>query len=209
MHAVSAANAWHWSEDAFAPASFCVLTVVRDGLRVAPSDQHADGDGGLRELGLDGDAWLEWVRAVLTAHAELGALVAEPPSGRPREVPTVVRHPAELCPGDERLRSALHAMWVSHQANLDAWKRSVTGGPDARRRRGSPRGGREQWKSLAAFHDHLPTLSVLLVSYPVPTVMAVPPATLLVAPAVDVADYTDQVVAGAAVLATEEAGRDR
>jgi hypothetical protein len=207
MQAVSAPNAWRWSEDAFAPASFCVLTLIRDGLRVAPFDQHPDGDGALRALGLDDDAWHGWVRAVIAAHTELGALFAEPSSARPKEVPTVVRRPAELCPGDERLRSALHAMWVSDQANLDAWKRSVTGGPVAKRRRGSPRDGREQWKSLAAFHDRLPTLSVLLVSYPAPTVMAVPPATLLVAPAADVTDYTDQLVAGAAVLASEEAGR--
>jgi hypothetical protein len=121
----------------------------------------------------------------------------------------VVRRPADLCPGDGRLRSALHAMWDSHQADLDAWQRTVTGGPVAKRRRGGPREGREQWKSLAAFHDRLPTLSVLLVAYPVPTVMPVPPTTLLVAPAADAIDFNHQLVAGAVALASDERRPDR
>jgi hypothetical protein len=209
MQAVNATIAWHWSEDAFAPANFCVLALVRDGLRVPPFDQHADGDGALRTLGLDQNGWLEWVKAVIAAHVALGSLFAAPRGTRPREVPTVVRDPANLCPGDERLRTALDAMWVSHQADLDAWQRSVTAGPGAKRRRGGPRDGRAQWKSLAVFRDRLPTLSVLLVRYPVPAVMAVAPTTLLVAPAEDVTDYTHQLIAGAVSLASKLPDRDR
>ena len=203
-----AADAWHWSEDALEAANFCVMALIRDGLRVPPFDQHPDGDGALRNLGLDAEAWLAWVREVAAAHRRLEELFRASPADRPRDVPALVRAPAELCPGDERLRGALDEMWVSHRANLDAWKRSMTSGPLAKQRRGSGREGRDQWKALAAFREGLPTLSVLLVGYPVPTVMPLPPITLLVAPATDATDYTHQLVAGALALTSDRTPGD-
>lgn len=132
-----------------------------------------------------------------------------PPTDWPREVPTLVRDPAGLCPGDERLRAALDEMWISHQADLDVWKRSMTSGPLAQQRRGSGREARDQWKALAAVRERLPTLSVLVVDYPVPTVMTVPPTTLLIAPAIGATAYTDQLVAGALALTAEGAAARR
>ncbi len=198
-----AADAWHWSEDALEAANFCVITLIRDGLRVPPFDQHPDGDGVLRNFGLDAEAWLAWVREVVTARARLQELFSASPGDRPQEVTALVRGPAALCPGDERLRAALDGMWISHRASLDAWKRSMTSGPLAKQRRGSGREGRDQWRALAAFRERLPTLSVLLVGYPVPTVMPVPPTTLLLAPATDATHYMHQLVAGALALTSE------
>lgn len=59
----------------------------------------------------------------------------------------------------------------------------------------------EAWKALLPFHDRLPTLSVFLVDYPVPVVMAVPPTTCLIAPGGASAEYVSQVVAAAGQLA--------
>lgn len=85
----------------------------------------------------------------------------------------------------------------------------MTSGPLAQQRRGSGREARDQWKALAAVRERLPTLSVLVVDYPVPTVMTVPPTTLLIAPAIGATAYTDQLVAGALALTAEGAAARR
>ena len=36
---------------------FCVWVLEKDGLRVAPFDQHPDGDGSLRSRGMTAEAW--------------------------------------------------------------------------------------------------------------------------------------------------------
>lgn len=58
---------------------FCVITLIRDGLRVPPFDRHPDGDGALRTLGLDATAWLAWVREVVVARRQLQGLFRSPP----------------------------------------------------------------------------------------------------------------------------------
>lgn len=199
----STANAWHWSEDALEAANFCVMALIRDGLRVPPFDQHPDGDGALRNLGLDAAAWLAWVREVVGARARLQDLFRSPPADWPQEAQALVRGPAALCPGDDRLRAALDEMWLGHRADLDAWRRSMTSGPLAKRRRGSGRESRKQWKALVAIQERWPPISVVLVAYPTPTVMVVPPTTLLVAPRADAPAYTDQLIAGALALTSE------
>lgn len=39
---------------------FCVWALEKDGLRVAPFDQHPDGDGSLRSRGMTTEAWRAW-----------------------------------------------------------------------------------------------------------------------------------------------------
>lgn len=193
------AEAWHWTEDVFAPANFCVLALLRDGLRVSPFDQHPDGDAALRTLGLDADGWLQWLRAVVDAHADLGAQVLDV-DPHPKEVPTVITRPSDLCPGDPALRRLLNDMWIGRQAGLEVWKRSMSGDPAVRERRGTSSQQRGRWASVAAFGDRLPPLSVLLVSYPVPVVMTLPPKTCVISPAPDADGYSAQLVAAASTL---------
>lgn len=39
---------------------FCVWVLERDGLQVPPFDQHPDGNGELRDLGMTGEQWQAW-----------------------------------------------------------------------------------------------------------------------------------------------------
>lgn len=40
---------------------FCIWVLEKDGLRIAPFDQHPDGDGSLRSLGMTADNWRSWI----------------------------------------------------------------------------------------------------------------------------------------------------
>lgn len=43
---------------------FCVWVLEIDGLKVAPFDQHPDGDGSLRAAGLTAHDWQSWLRQI-------------------------------------------------------------------------------------------------------------------------------------------------
>lgn len=43
---------------------FCVWVLEVDGLKVAPFDQHADGDCSLRTAGLTAQDWQAWLRRI-------------------------------------------------------------------------------------------------------------------------------------------------
>ena len=50
---------------------FPVWCLMADGLHVSPFDQHADGNGRLRELGLDADSWRRWTVTIVRRWAAL------------------------------------------------------------------------------------------------------------------------------------------
>ena len=92
-------------------------------------------------------------------------------------------------------------LWVDYQPEGERWKWDMTSGPRGVRNRLAPHAQRWLWKALVPFHDRLPTLSVFLVDYPVPVVMALSLAGCLIAPANASADYARQVLAAAEQVA--------
>lgn len=199
---------WAWYEDVFPPLDFCVYALIRDGLQVAPFDQHADGDGMPRELGLDADVWRHWIVAMIEQRALLSQAVAALAEGWRAESRALgggpahaLGQPSSACPGSDALRARLDEIWADYEPIGNAWKRSMTTGEEDGQRRGSAADQRQRWQALMRFHDRLPTISVFLVAYPVPVVMPVPPTTCLIAPVGDPAGYTRQVVTAAESLA--------
>ena len=79
----------------------------------------------------------------------------------------------------------------------------MSSGPRGVRNRLKPHEQRRLWKALLPVHDRLPTISVFLVDYPVPVVMALPPTTCLIAPDDASAAYVGQVVDAAGQLAAK------
>jgi hypothetical protein len=197
---------WYWSGDAFPPVSFCVRALVLDGLAVPPFDRHGEGDGRLRELGLDAEVWRAWVDSVLerqTAMMEhartLGTPEARGPAlERARAAAEVLRLPGSFCPGPEELRARLNELFADYAPAGEAWKRRMS---EASRLHGSGRQQRALWRALTPFHDRLTTLSVFLVDYTEPVMMPLPPTTCLIAPDDDPERFARQVVAAAAALA--------
>jgi hypothetical protein len=205
MFVAGSTDRWSWSEDAVLPVAFCVHALVHDGLTVPPFDQHPDGDGTLREAGLDASMWREWVGAVFRQWAVLSAAVRDvagvPGQGdllaSARAAGELFRSPGSFCPGSPNLQRRLNDLWIAYQPLGEVWKERMTVGEDGVRHRLE---GRWLWNALLPFHDRLPTISVFLVAYPVPVVMALPPTTCLIAPGDGPDAYGRQVLDAASQL---------
>jgi hypothetical protein len=107
--------------------------------------------------------------------------------------------PGSFCPGPPELRDRLGELWQAYAPVGEAWKRRVSEGV---RDRLAPGPRRWLWKALLPFHDRLPTISVFLVAYVEPVVMALPPTACLIAPASEPEAYGRQIVAAASGLAS-------
>jgi hypothetical protein len=205
---------WTWSSDAFAPLWFCVRTLTYDGLRVPPFDQHPDGDGRLRALGLDADMWQRWVAAVLRQNDDMGEFARsvrpnEPPTESERqrilEASNVLVRPGSFCPGPNDLKRELDDMFVPLYHVGEEWRQRAfleMLSPD-----GSAGQARQIWKGLLPFHKRLPTFKVFIVEYPAAVVMTVPPSTAVISPATRTAGYGQQVIAAASTLADAVVGQ--
>ncbi len=207
---LAGSNNWHWSEDASPPLAFCLHALVHDGLQVPPFDRHHDGDGALRGLGLDSETWRTWMSAVVAAQGRLNAGIREPDWRADRAglatLAEAASAPATLCPGLPELQARLGELWVDYGPAGERWKWDMTTGPRGVRNRLTPHEQRWLWKALVPFHDRLSTISVFLVDYPAPVVMALPPTTCLIAPASASADYVRQVLAAAEQLVAGRSG---
>jgi hypothetical protein len=60
MHLLHARNSWHYRQGFDPTVDFCLWVLQVDGLHVPPFDQHPDGDGSLRALGMTEDSWQTW-----------------------------------------------------------------------------------------------------------------------------------------------------
>lgn len=60
MRLLHSRNSWHYSQGSNPTVDFCLWVLQVDGLHVPPFDQHPDGDGSLRTLGLTEEAWQTW-----------------------------------------------------------------------------------------------------------------------------------------------------
>lgn len=206
MFVAGTSDQWYWGEDAFPPIAFCVRVLVLDGLVVPPFDQHPDGDGRLRRLGLDAGMWREWIASVLRQHATLGehARTLGTPFARgplreeARSAAEVLRLPGSFCSGSAELQAQLNDLFAGYALAGQDWKRRMS---DVPRLHGSPPQQRALWRALTPFHGRLAPISVFLVEYAEPVVMPLPPATCLIAPAADPEAYGRQLVEAATRLA--------
>lgn len=65
MHLLHSRNSWHYRQGSDPTVNFCLWVLQVDGLYVPPFDEHPDGDGSLRALGLTTDDWQTWFLRVL------------------------------------------------------------------------------------------------------------------------------------------------
>lgn len=200
---LGSSDQWHWSSDTFPPVAFCVRALVLDGLRVPPFNRHPDGDGRLRDLGLDAETWGEWLGAVLGQHATIDELARTPGTPASRgpmlAAAEVLRTPGSFCPGPVELQRRLDELFVDYGPSGEAWKRRMSDSP---RLHGSGRQQRALWNGLVPFHDRLATLMVFIVEYVEPVMMPLPPNTCLIAPGADPEEFGRQVLAAASALAS-------
>lgn len=65
MQLLHSRHSWHYRQGDNPAVDFCLWALQVDGLRVPPFDQHPDGDGSLRTLGLTADDWQVWLLRTL------------------------------------------------------------------------------------------------------------------------------------------------
>lgn len=207
MFLAGSSDRWTWSIDVERSVDFCVYALRRDGLRVAPFDQHPDGDGSFRAAGLDAESWPAWLASVLDAHKRLNALSsADNRSQVDRQQIVEAFHsfsaPARLCWGSSELRARLEALWVEYEPVGRRWEESTSVGKGGRVGRHLADGGARIWKGMLPYHERLATLRVYLVDYPAPAVLTLPPLTCVIAPAsADRDGFAGQVISAAGTLA--------
>ncbi len=60
MRLLHSPHSWHYRQGSDPTVDFCLWTLEVDGLHVSPFDQHPEGDGSLRALGLTEESWQTW-----------------------------------------------------------------------------------------------------------------------------------------------------
>jgi hypothetical protein len=65
MQLLHSRNPWSLRYGPDPTINFCFWVLLLDGLRVPPFDQHLDGDGSLRDLGLTEASWQAWFLRVI------------------------------------------------------------------------------------------------------------------------------------------------
>ena len=65
MQLLYSRNPWSLRYGPDPTINFCFWALLLDGLRVPPFDQHLDGDGALRDLGLTQASWQAWLLRVI------------------------------------------------------------------------------------------------------------------------------------------------
>ena len=103
------------------PVAFCIYTLLRDGLHVLPFDQHPDGDGSLRDAGLDAVVWQDWLATVVGAHARLNeaAEIRDKEQVDHRAIVDLAGSffsPWLLCRGPKAIGSRLEELWAEFEA---------------------------------------------------------------------------------------------
>lgn len=173
-----------------AQIDFCFLVLEVDGLHVSPFDRHPEGDGSLRERGLDGPGWETWLDAVVHAQARLHAIENAPMF---RAVQAWERGTLPASPGftedERRMVQTLgsrnpSSLWTGEPAVGTAlghlWNRYATLRPNAGMGLQRPIGTPEFQGAIEPYVQRLFQLDVVLVDYPGLVASAITPNTVVV-----------------------------
>ncbi|MGI8913165.1 MAG: hypothetical protein ACR2JY_05130 [Chloroflexota bacterium] len=198
MFLQGSAESWHWSTDVEPGVNFCVWALQADGLRVPPFDQHPEGDGSLRVVGLTPLTWRAWLAEVFNCRQQ----ISDSPFPPPRALVESIFAPASLWRGDLAVGARLADLWPGYAAQADAWKRHYALEADPTRL--APTAHHRLWQQLAPYRRQLPPLRFFLVEYPQVVLDVIPPETALIgtgAGALDPSSYTTAVLRTAELLA--------
>ncbi len=185
-------TSWSYGCETSMAVDFCLWALEMDGLRVAPFDQHADGDAALRHAGLTAQAWQAWFEAVVAFQGSASRLErVDPPLGSGAGDPAGATPPvawpdalvcisksAELWAGAPAVGALLAQWWERYVALANGRRARASAflGAFAHRE-----GRRALWQDLAPYRARLPSLKAYLVAYPARVLHPIPPASFVVA----------------------------
>ncbi len=185
MHLLHSRNTWTFSQDFSEEIDFCVWVLEVDGLHVPPFDQHPDGDGSLRAVGLDGEKWQSWLIRVVDLQYQQNQALKQgspkdplsPSDWRPRFIPEALE-PALAWTGSADVRERLATLWEQYQPLADERKKA-----EHKQSRKRLQQETEQkislWQDLKPYQSRITTLNIYMVHYGQPLNYLIPPVTLL------------------------------
>lgn len=205
MHLLHSRHSWHYRQGSHPTVDFCLWVLQVDGLHVPPFDQHPEGDGSLRALGLTEDAWQTWflrvldpvqskqdVEQVRQLHLAEYLKISRKPDlehlQRRREAellkvstnppPEVSYHLASWT-GSTAIKDKLIELEKQYRQvahQRDRWREGVERLLHREERKDATR----LYDELKPYHHRIPPLNICLVTYESPLDYLVAPATLLV-----------------------------
>lgn len=201
-------NSWHYHQGSDPTVDFCLWVLQVDGLHVPPFDQHPDGDGSLRALGLTEDTWQTWfLRALDPVQSKQDVehlqqlYLAEylTISGEPDQEHLKRRYQAEhlkisteptLPPPPEFYH--YQASWQGSIAikntlielekqfrQISGQRERLIGEVERASHREERKAATRLYDDLKPYHNRIPPLNICLVTYAYPLDYLVAPATLL------------------------------
>jgi hypothetical protein len=196
---------WILRCDFRAAVDFCVWVLEMDGLRVTPFDQHEEGDGSLRSVGLTADEWRQWYMEVIhiqyqmdrasqqqfstwsgemrrRRHEQQAQRISQPfdlplppPLDLPPERLSKSSHPFEIWNGKTAVGKRLEELWRDYSSRSN--KRKYWQWSDVRTKQLT----NQLWHELQPYSTKLETLLLRFVRYPYQVEDLVPPVAIVMA----------------------------
>ncbi len=211
MHLLGSRNTFTYSFGFNMMVDFCIWVLETDGLQVTPFDQHPDGDGSLRAVGLNAEGWQSWLIRVVNLQYEqrqtnMKRVLKDPLNMQkidPRSlfIPEV-HNPPMAWRGDATIGSRLAELWEQYgPISSKRYKGEIKFSRAMTKE--EQKGGKRLYDELQPYYSLLPMLEILFVSYPQPLDYLILPISIVMTVTEDqpdVAEFRQRVLDVAAGL---------
>ncbi len=211
MHLLGSRNTFTYSDSYNMMVDFCIWVLGVDGLQVTPFDQHPNGDGSLRAIGLNAVSWQSWLIRVVNLQYEQQQAnmkrVTEDPFNTQKIDPRSffipeVHNPPMAWKGGAAIGGRLVELWkqfgpvANERGKWDA-KRSRAVRKEERK------GGKRLYDELQPYYSLIPMLNMHFVSYAQPINYLISPVSVIMTSTEyqpDAAEFRERVLDAAAGL---------
>ena len=199
MHLLGSRNSWSFSHGFNMMVDFCIWVLEVDGLQVLPFDQHPEGDGSLRAVGLDALQWQLWFIRVVTLQYEQQQVntkrVTEDPFNIQKREPASlfipdVYNPPALWTGSAIIGQRLIELWEQYgpvSNERSKWEIKLT----RKWQKEESKGGKRLYDALQPYYTRIPTMIIHLVSYERPLNYLITPVSVIMTTTEDQPDATE------------------
>lgn len=164
-------NQWYFGYGFNMMVDFCIWTLESDGLHVPPFDRHSDGDGALRQQGLNAESWRAWLEEIVNLYNPRAAR-AQSSDG---EQSSRVYLPPAIWTGEPAVGDQLTMLWQRYLSVSNLREDRMKGAERLERSKAVM----NLWHDLKLYHKRLATLYVYFVDYPWPVKDIIPPVSVI------------------------------
>jgi len=220
MHLLGSRNTFSYSNGFNMMVDFCIWVLEVDGLQVTPFDQHPEGDGSLRAVGLDAGGWQSWLIRVVNLQYEqrqtnMKLVLEDPLNMQKRDFRSFfipeVHNPPMAWKGDATIGSRLVELWEQYKPVSNERRKWETKQLRTIRKE-DRKGSKRLYDELQPYHSLLPMLEILFVSYAQPINYLIFPVSVIMTATEgqpDVAEFRERVLDAAAGLTANKSTQRR